>query len=150
RLLTMSSAGDVATLPLTGGMPTPLANGADGFALPPDYSAVLLRSGGAVRRVRFDGGPGGELSADGGRAIRGLSPARAWLIYTSESGPGRGRGDLFVASAVEASSPSTLTKALDGALFGSSFTADSSRVLYFTGATDLGVGTLQSEPVEGG
>jgi hypothetical protein len=83
-------------------------------------------------------------------SVAGKSPDFAQVLYVSNLDPSLPAGDLFLASATAASAPLPLSMTTDAGLGGDAFTADSSRVLYYTGLDALGVGRLQSQPVGGG
>ena len=150
RILTVNSSGNLEMTPLSGGSATTLGTGVNGYILSADDTAVLVRSDTEIRRVPFDGSTPTVLVSAGAALLRGVSPDGQYFLYSSALGPRHNYGDLSLASATSAGSPRVLYADLDGSEFSSAFTVDSSRVLYFTNATEQFVGTLKSEPVAGG
>jgi hypothetical protein len=117
-----------------------------------DGGAVVYTTGaGALAR----GGAGaGSLVASNVAGLYGVSPDGKWAIYFSERSNDLLFTDLQLVSTTPGGQPLVLAAsppATTGLVFGDSFTADSSNVLFFTGVDSTNfVGTLVAQPTAGG
>jgi hypothetical protein len=148
-VLVVGADGAASLVPEGGGSPTPVAAGVEALIVSPDGTAVFARGGGLVQRIPADGSPPLPLQ-QGVAVMRGFSPDGQWFVFGSMLGPRDGYSDLLLASATASLPPQLLSPDTDSATLWDAFTADASRVLYVTRATDLLTGHLQSQPVGGG
>ncbi|HEY8090382.1 MAG TPA: hypothetical protein VIF09_21120 [Polyangiaceae bacterium] len=89
------------------------------------------------------------VAAGGGyKGLLGLSPDDKWLLAYKAVGSG-GTSDMYLASAETAGAASTLSSATTAAIYGDAFTADSSRVLFYTNIKS-GAGDFNAAAVSGG
>jgi hypothetical protein len=105
---------------------------------------------GSLRRAALDGSASVELVASGVASVRAISGTGKSLLFNGTLATRNGYGSLLLASGLTPGPVTTLVSTLDGATFGSAFTADESRVLYVSDADDAFVGTLRSRDVTGG
>jgi hypothetical protein len=147
----MVSATHEGSLVTTAGqLITRYGSNVDALTPAPDGSAVYIRAQGSLRRAPVDGSAPVELVASGVASIRAVSTTGRQLLFNGKLATRNSYGSLLLASGVVAGPVATLVSTLDGTTFGSAFTADESRVLYFSSADDDFVGTLRSRDVNGG
>ncbi|MSP61039.1 MAG: hypothetical protein EXR72_11980 [Myxococcales bacterium] len=152
-VLVVNQAGVGSVVPIGGGAPL-ISNLAEIYdaRFTHDGSAVLYATTkGALVRAPVKGAPI-TLQAKGVLDFNALSIDDRFVIYHGKTGASF--SDLFLASATGPSVPITLSATPDAATngsFGNTFTADSSRALYFTGCDEKDwAGTLRVQSVVGG
>jgi len=152
RVLVTNDAGGALLVPIAGGAATPLGAppGVVFGELTSDGSAAILRTGSSLLRAPADGSAALDLVPGGVNTVLGTAPDSRHIIFGSNFDPHFGYTDLILASTEAAGSPVTLSAATDGMILAGGFTTDGSRAVYLTGAGDLPVGALESQPVGGG
>jgi hypothetical protein len=128
------------------------ANGGSSAALTHDgQSVVYVTMDGSIKRSPIASpSPATLLPAGGFTSLASLSPDDRWLLASKTRDPNTGNGDIYVASATAAGPAAAILGSATGTFYGSSFTADSSRVLYVdnaaNGAGDYHVATTAGGP----
>ena len=150
---------DLVAVPLAGGSNIALDTSVAIAAISDDATLVVYRTkGGALKKVAIPGAGQAAapvvLVASNANVLQGVSKDFKWALYSSAVDAMTGLGDLFLASVATPGMPVTLTATMtsaSGGPYGDSFSADGTRVYYFTdvSATDF-VGTLKTRPVAGG
>jgi hypothetical protein len=113
-------------------------------------SVVYVASDGSIKRSPLASPSPTTLVAPGGfQTVSVLSPDNAWVLASKTSDPNTGNSDIYLASATTPGPASTILATPTGAIYGSAFTADSSRVLYVD-QTQNGAGVYHAAPTAGG
>jgi hypothetical protein len=118
---------------------------------------VYVTTGGAIKVAAVSGtGTPTTLQASGFAGLYSLSPDDKWLTaykqLVTDQTTGLQTSDFYLASATAAGTATALSSATTGAVYGSTFTADSSHVLW-TANIDVAkgpVGDFMAAPVTGG
>jgi hypothetical protein len=151
KILIVGDAGDLIVMPLAGGTATTIdTNVAYGFITDDGMSAIYRTNPGAVKTSPVVNPTPVTLVATGAQALLAASKDFKWIVYATTNGTVGGTSDLFMIG-TGGGTPVDLTGGkTDGAIYGDPFTADNSRVVYYTGVNSDQVGTLNTKPVSGG
>jgi hypothetical protein len=116
-------------------------------------SVVYVTSAGAINLAPAAGGTPTTLLATGFKGLYGLSPDDKWLLaykqVVTDQQTGAQTSDIYLASATAPSTATALVSSTNAAIYGDSFTADSSHALY-TANVSGAVGDFMAAAVSGG
>jgi hypothetical protein len=126
------------------------ADGVAGVFTADGASVVYVTATNALKRTTVTTPSPITLQASAA-ALLGLSPDESSVLTFRAQDPTTGNFDLYVSSSSASAAATTLTASTEANLFGDAFTADSSRVLYYTSIDpDTMAGTLDVSAVTGG
>ncbi len=112
--------------------------------------AIYVTTDGAIKRYPMASPNQPSVVASGGfQSVASLSPDDRWVLASKTMDPNSGNADIYVASAASPAPAVTILGTPTGTFYGSSFTADSSHVLYVDNAAN-GAGDLHVVPTSGG
>ena len=150
KAVILNEAKDAFVIPSTGGVATPLDSKVEFGYLLPDGTAALIRGTDSTLRRAVPGQKATVLVDKEVGQLREPSPSYKHLLYAKKFNSNNFWSDLYLVPTDKASPPQALSATDDGAIFGDAFTADSSRVLYFTKCTMEGIGIFNTKAVGGG
>jgi hypothetical protein len=140
--------GTATVIPAAGGTAIPIDSAVTDAEITSDGATVVYAKGGALMKSPSGSAAPVSLVGSGCRILDGISP-NDQFVACHDVAAMTGQ-DLLVASLAAPGTPVTISNMPDIALFGSLFTSDSSRVLYYTDLDQDEAGTLNAQPVAGG
>jgi hypothetical protein len=142
-VLVRSPTGELSIVDAAGGTPRHLADNTMQARFADGSAVLVVTYGGAFERVTIADGSA-QVLQNGVERIRAMSPDGQQVAFTTREDHMWMLGDLYLANATAAGAPTVLNPNVTSPLFLTSFSADSTWVLYRVQSS------LRAQPVGGG